>query len=287
MTRSATKLVVPAFDDTPLAGYHFEGRSEDPLLLVNAIGPDLSSWRPLIDQVEREQAVVAWDLRGLHGSGEPRSDRIDATAHCEDAVAVVDAVGAERFAVAAWSTGTRIGIEIARSYPERVKSVVIVCGGLGRGFRGLFRYLEMSPLFPYGAGVAKHFAASLQGPFRAFVSRPEIAGVVRQSGVIGPAADVDALVKVLQSFASCDLKQLLRTYEEVASDSDPAVFAEVQAPCLLVAGRRDRFATPGMVDEMLRRLPVAEKVVYEQGSHFIPLEYPERLALDMRSFFTL
>ncbi|MDP9068144.1 MAG: alpha/beta hydrolase [Actinomycetota bacterium] len=285
MTRVASRLTVTGFDGTSLAGYHFDGGTLEPLVLVNAIGPDLSAWRYVIDEVEPERPVVAWDLRGLHGSGKPASQRVDAAAHCEDAIAVLDATGAQRFVLAAWSTGTRIAVELARTYPERVKALAIVCGGAGRGFRGLFRYLETSPLFPYGAGLAKHFAGSLQGAFRAFVSRPEIAGVVRQSGVIGPTADVDGLVAVLQSFAACDLRQLLTIYEEVAGDSDPSVFAEVQAPCLVVSGRRDRFATQGMVDEMLTRLPLAEKVVYQKGSHFIPLEYPERLALDMAAHF--
>ena len=256
------------------------------MLVVNAIGPDLSAWEQLLADEKRARAAYAWDYRGLHGSGEPISERLDAAAHREDALAVLDAAGVDEFVIAGWSTGTRVAVEIARAHPERVRGLVLICGGFGSGLLNLVRHLEISRLFPLGAAIGKHFAASLQGPFRAFVSRPEIAGVVRQSGVIGPAADVDSIVALLQSFAASDLRRLLTIYEKVVGDSDPRVLVEVQAPTLLVAGGRDRFATKRMADEMRRRLPAAEMVVYEKASHFLPLEYPARLAADMEGWFS-
>lgn len=278
---------VDSFDGTSIAARESGSGDDAPLLLVNAIGPDFSAWRRVAEASESRRRVLSWDFRGFHGSGAPASERNDAAAHCEDAMAVLDEAGVDEFVVAAWSTGTRIALEIARAYPERAKALVLVCGGFGRGLLGLFRHLEISSAFPFGAGLAKHFAGSLEGPFRAFVARPEFAGVVRQSGVIGPTADIDTLVEVVQSFARCDLRRLLATYEEVVGAADVAVLTEVQAPCLAIAGARDRFTTAGMVDAMVRKMPAAEKVVYENASHFLPIEYPDRLAGDMDGFFRL
>lgn len=281
----ARTKIVDSFDGTRIAAHHLPGAAGDPILLVNAIGPDLSAWRLVAAELAASRSMLAWDYRGLHGSSGPASPRMGPAAHAEDAIAVADDAGAETFDIAAWSTGTRVAIEIARAHPDRVRSVVIVAGGFGRGFRGLFRYFEVSSLFPLGARLGKRFASSLQGPFRTFVERPEIAGVVRQSGIIGPTADVEALVEVLQSLAASDLRALFETYDEVVSDPDPSILGQVEAPVLLVVGKRDRFTTMGMADEMLAKLPDAEKVVYEKGTHFIPIEYPQRLAADMTGFF--
>ena len=281
-----TTQLVESFDQTTIAAHAWPGSSGLPLLVVNAIGPDLSAWKHVLSDQARQRPAHSWDYRGLHGSGEPISKRLDAAAHREDALAVLDAAGVNEFVIAGWSTGTRVAVEIARAHPERVRGLALVCGGFGSGLLSLVRHLEVSRLFPLGAAIGKHFASSLEAPFRAFVSRPEIAGVVRQSGVIGPAADVDSIVELLQSFAASDLRRLLSIYEKVVGDSDPRVLAEVQAPTLLVAGGRDRFATKRMVDDMQRKLPNAEMVVYEKGSHFLPLEYPARLATDIEGWFS-
>lgn len=284
-TRPTTRLVT-SFDQTTIAAHSWPGPPGVPMLVVNAIGPDLSAWKHVLSDPVRGRPAHSWDYRGLHGSGEPISDRLDAAAHREDALAVLDAAGVDGFVVAGWSTGTRVAIEIARAHPERVRGLALVCGGFGSGLLSLVRHLEVSRLFPLGAAIGKHFASSLEGPFRAFVSRPEIAGVVRQSGVIGPAADVDSIVELLQSFARSDLRRLLTIYEKVVGDSDLGMVSDVQAPTLLVAGGRDRFATKRMIDDMQRRLPNAEMVVYEKGSHFLPLEYPSRLATDIEGWFS-
>ncbi len=287
LTHPPDTRLVESFDRTTIAAHSWSGGGEaTPMLVVNAIGPDLSAWSQVFGRSMRARTVYAWDYRGLHSSGEPMSDRLDAAAHGEDAVAVLDAAGVDGFVVAAWSTGTRVAVEVARAHPERVRGVALICGGFGSGLLSILRHLEVAQLFPLGAAIGKHFASSLEGPFRAFVSRPEIAGVVRQSGVIGPAADVDSIVEVLQSFAASDLRRLLTIYERVVGDWDPRVLSEVQAPALLIAGGRDRFATRRMVEEMHRRLPNAEMVVYEKASHFLPLEYPARLAEDLEGWFS-
>lgn len=280
---------VGSFDGTTIAAYHWpaeEGNDATPMLVVNAIGPDLSAWRHVLAASVRARPMYAWDYRGLHASGDPISERLDAAAHSEDAVAVLDAAGVDRFVVAGWSTGTRVAVELARAHPERVRALVLVCGGFGSGLLGILRHLEVARLFPLGAAIGKHFASALEGPLRAFVSRPEIAGVVRQSGVIGPTADVDSIVEVLQSFAASDLRRLLTIYERVVGDADPRVLSDVQAPALLIAGGRDRFATRRMVEDIHRRLPNADMVVYEKASHFLPLEYPDRLAEDIEGWFS-
>lgn len=281
----AEQRFVRSFDATSIAAHGFPAPAGRPILLVNAIGPDLSSWRCVIDEIAGRRPLLTWDYRGLHASSAPVSSRRDAAAHAKDGVAVADDAGIDEFDLAVWSTGTPVAIQIARAKPERVRSIVIVNGGFGRGFRGLFRYLEVSSLLPVGARIGKHFASSLQAPFRAFVERPEIAGVIRQSGIIGPTADVDALVDVLRSLAASDLRALLETYEEVVGEADASILGDVRARALVIAGGRDRFATMRMANEMATRLGDAEKVVYEKGSHFIPIEYPARLAADMLSFF--
>lgn len=276
--------LIPSFDRTLLAGRRMGVAAATPLLVSNAVGANLAAWRRVLIDVVREREVVTWDLRGLHESEPPRSQRLDPSAHAEDAIAVADHFGLERFGLAAWSNGARIALEIAQLYPERVKALVLVCGGAGHGLTNALRHLEVAALLPSIIGVAKHFPGYLGGVFRAVVTRPELPGLVRQSGFVGPTADIGALVDLLRDMADCDTHTLLETFEAVAGDPAIELLERIEAPTLVVAGGRDRLTPLRAMEDTVRAIPGAHLEIYDEATHYLPLEFPSRLAADMNAW---
>lgn len=275
---------VRSFDDTLLAVRTMGVGDALPLLIANGIGANLAVWRRALYDLAAEREIVTWDHRGLFESKPPASDRLDAAAHAEDAIAAADHAGLDRFALLSWSSGGPVALQVANRHPDRVAALVLVNAGFGHPPARLLRHLELTSALPMLAGVAKHFSGRLEGPFRSFVSRPTIAGVVRQSGLVGPTADVPAVVDFLQGMASCDLRNLLEIYEEVAGDNSSSLLGSVQAPVLLVAGSKDPFTPRSTMEEMERTIPDARLEVYEKATHYLPMEHPARLAEDLKEF---
>ena len=174
--------LVRSFDKTQLAARRFGDAGGVPLLVANAVGAGLAVWRRVLLDVVRERPVVMWDHRGLHGSEAPFSGRLDPGAQAEDAAAILDHFGIERFVMTSWSNGTRIALEISHRYPERLAALSIVCGGYGHPFGRLLRNFELASILPTVAGVAKHFSSLFVAPFRCLTFRPELSCLVRQSG---------------------------------------------------------------------------------------------------------
>lgn len=276
---------VVSFDGTRLAARHSgDGRGRGtPLLVINAVGTSTSVWRRVAVDIVRDRPVISWDLRGLNYSELPRSDRIDPSAHVEDAVAVIDHFGVERVAVAAWSTGTRIALEFAATYPDRTTSLTLVNGGYGHPLRRL-RFLEVASLLPVAAGLTKYVAGFLEMPFRNLTRRPEFSGLIRQSGAVGATADIAGLVDLTHEVADSDLRQFLATYEAVAGDPAPHLLDEVQAQTLLVAGGRDQITSMRMMEKMEARIPGARLEVFDHATHYLPFEFASRLADLLRKF---
>jgi 3-oxoadipate enol-lactonase len=283
--RIADPELVPSFDSTVLA-VRRSGEGEGmPLLVVPAIGATMVAWRRALVDVGRERQVISWDLRGLHESAPPESDRIDAGAHAEDAIAALEHFGVERFLLAAWSSGSRIALEIAHRYPERVASLAIVSGGFGHSPGRFVRYFEAQSVLPVLASAAKHFSYPLQLALHALAARPEIGGIIRQSGMIAAPADTTALVELLRGVAECDLRTLLNVFEEVVGDDASALLPTIEAPTLLVVGERDQFTPRRMIEKMERAIPGARLEVYDHATHYLPIEYPARLGDDLRRFW--
>lgn len=276
---------VPSFDGTRIAVYRFGSGSLMPVLIANAVGANLAVWRDVLPALAERRAVITWDLRGLLESGPPASDRIDPGAHAEDAMAALDAFGIERMVMASWSNGSRIALEIAARYPERVAALAIVCGGYGQSPARLVTRQEPLALLPTAAGVIKHFAPLFGGVLRSVAYRREITALIRHSGLVAASADVGALADLLRGFASCDPKRLLATYEAVAGAHAPELLGAVQSRTQVLAGDRDPFTTTAMAWETADSIPGAGLTVYRGATHYLPLEFPTRLAGDLEGFF--
>jgi 3-oxoadipate enol-lactonase len=277
--------LIPSFDHTPIAVRRSGAVDGLPVLVVPAVGATMVVWRRALVDVGRERPVISWDLRGLHGSGTPASDRLDAGAHAEDAIACVEHFRIDRFLLASWSNASRIALEIASRYPERVAALSIVSGGFGHSLGRFVRYLEPQSALPLLAGAAKHFATPIHLGLNALVARPEIGGLIRQSGMIAATADTSALVELLRGIAACDLRTLLTIFEAVAGDDAADLLPSIEAPTLLVVGERDQFTPKRMVEQMARAISRSRLEIYDGATHYLPIEFPARLGDDLRRFW--
>ncbi|HEX6127623.1 MAG TPA: alpha/beta hydrolase [Candidatus Limnocylindria bacterium] len=100
------------------------GGDGPPLLLVHGWPETWYAWRLLMPALARDFEVVAVDQRGMGLSDKPR-DGYDAGTLAGDLVALMDALGHERFAVVGHDTGYIIGYALAADHRDRVARVAL------------------------------------------------------------------------------------------------------------------------------------------------------------------
>jgi pimeloyl-ACP methyl ester carboxylesterase len=100
------------------------GGDGPPLLLVHGWPENWYAWRLLMPALARHFEVIAVDQRGIGLTDRPQSG-YDSTTLAGDLVALMDALGHGRFAVAGHDTGFIIGYALAADHPQRVARVVL------------------------------------------------------------------------------------------------------------------------------------------------------------------
>jgi pimeloyl-ACP methyl ester carboxylesterase len=100
------------------------GGAGPPLLLVHGWPESWYAWRMLMPELARDFTVVAIDQRGMGLSDKPL-DGYDTGTLAGDLVALMDALGHDRFAVVGHDTGFAVSYALASDHPDRVARVAL------------------------------------------------------------------------------------------------------------------------------------------------------------------
>jgi pimeloyl-ACP methyl ester carboxylesterase len=100
------------------------GGSGPPLLLVHGWPQTWYAWRMLMPALPQDFEVIAVDQRGIGLSDKP-ADGYDTRTLAGDLVALMKALGHERFAVYGTDTGMPIAYALAADHPERVDRLIV------------------------------------------------------------------------------------------------------------------------------------------------------------------
>jgi len=106
------------------------GGSGPPLLLLHGHPQTHAMWHLVAPQLAEDHTVVAPDLRGYGESSKPptRPDHepYSKRAMARDAVALMRALGFDRFAVAGHDRGARVAYRLALDHPECVEKLAVL-----------------------------------------------------------------------------------------------------------------------------------------------------------------
>jgi pimeloyl-ACP methyl ester carboxylesterase len=120
-----TSIFTSRYVDTgDLRQHVVTGGEGPPLLLVHGWPQTWYSWRLVMPALAQDFQVVAPDQRGTGLSGKP-ADGYDTGTLAADLVALMDALGHRRFAVAGHDTGMWIGYALAADHPGRVDRLAV------------------------------------------------------------------------------------------------------------------------------------------------------------------
>src|SRR5512132_3086807 len=101
------------------------GGDGPPLLLVHGWPQTWYAWRLVMPALARDFAVIAPDQRGIGLTDKPRDASYDPGTIANDMVALMDALGHQRFAAVGTDTGLPIGYALAADHPDRVERVAL------------------------------------------------------------------------------------------------------------------------------------------------------------------
>jgi len=250
-----------------VALYYEETGYGSPLLFVHEFAGDHRSWAPQVRRFASEHRCITYAARGYPPSAVPTSVAAYSQARAvEDAIAVLDAAGADKADVVGLSMGGFATLHLVLRHPGRVRSAVIAGVGYGsqpeKGEQFRKESHALADAFDSRGSVKVAETYSL-GPSRVQLQNKnpeawrEFAGALAQHDATGSALTMRGVQAGRPSLY--DLQRELRA---------------VRTPVLILAGDEDEGSLEPSL--MLKRvIPTSGLVILPRTGHTANLEDPE------------
>jgi aminoacrylate hydrolase len=231
-----------------------------PLALVPGILGLASFWSQFVPALAERFTLILHDHRGC-GRSTPADIDYSIDQMTADLVELLDGLGIERCSFVGHSAGGAIGQTMALDHPRRLERLVI-----GGSWAGPDFYVRRV------CGVRLRALAE-SGP-RAMA---ELTTLFMKSPwwLAAHAAELEAAEAAAERLDARSLAILRRRTEAILGFDRRADLGRIAAPAL-VLGARDDFAMPAYLsEELARRIPGAELILFPEGGHFFPQLFPD------------
>jgi 3-oxoadipate enol-lactonase/4-carboxymuconolactone decarboxylase len=235
------------------------GDPDAPLIVLGpSLGTTTALWDGVVGALAAQHRVLRFDLPG-HGISPATIESFTVAELAASVLAAVDAAGGGPFDYAGISLGGAIGLELALQYPDRVRSLAVICSGakIGTADGWLERAAQIR-----ASGTPSQVQGSSERWFApGFLERDPSAG----SKALETLMDVDDESYALACQALADF------------DVTDAV-SSIRARTLCVAGELDVPTPPALLAELAEAIPGARQVTIPGVAHLPAYERPDVVA---------
>lgn len=260
------------FSDTRGLSIYYEFHGDGPPLLhISGSGGDLRATAPQLHGLNDSFLGLHYDQRGL---GQTSLGDIQPTMadFADDAAALCDAVGWDRFRVVGTSFGGMVAQHLAIRHPHRVERLVLNCTSPG-GDAPSYPLHELQSLAP--GDRAETYLTILDTRYRA-----------GDGGGIPDLGDFTDMLRETTKRARSGEEALgfARQLEARRHHDARADLHRIAAPTLVCAGRYDGIAPPANAEVIASLIPDARLELFD-GGHLFMLQDPR--AIDVARKFLL
>ena len=242
--------------DGAALSYRVRGDGPLSLLFMHGWGGSGGYWDDVLAELDvTGLRAITYDLRG-HGDSEHDRGAFTYDTLTEDATAVADAAGAQRFVLVGFSMSGKFAQHVACAHPQRVLGQILIAGC-------------PAAAIPFPVEARRDWssragdAARLREVTAAYITRPVAAGVLDRWAAAAATVPEKILDESLRICTDVSFAERLET---------------LRVPTLVVGGVHDPIFTPDALRHGVQNAIRGARLALVESNHEIPIEAPRELA---------
>ena len=249
------------------------------LVLLHTLGTQLDLFEKVVPELVNSFTVYALDYPG-HGYSDIPHARYDADFFVHSIEGFLDALDLSNITLSGVSIDGSIALILAGRHNPRVTQVVAMNPYDYDKGRGMARSSLPGWIITMSAKIP------VVGETVMRLRNPSIMKTVLQGGVVHPQSIPNALLKEMYKAGNrpghyCAFVNLLR--HAASWEAATRAYGTINVPVLLIWGAGD-WATSSEREHDRSLLPSAQAVTVENGGHFLPLDRPDAVINQIKTF---
>lgn len=235
-----------------------------PLLLLHGFARDHTVWTAPVESLKGKYRLLVPDLRGMGESRDiPPGALITMEQLADDSAALLDALGIQAAAVAGFSMGGYVLLQMLIRHPSKVRAAAFIGTRASADTPG-----KKAERLEQNVQLAKEGMEPLARDY-----------VQRLFSRAFSAANPQALEETFRNFASQNPLHIASLNEAMRARGDMTPrLREIRCPCVVIGGTEDRLVAPAAMAALHAELEDSVLDMVEGAGHMLPVETPERVA---------
>ena len=248
--------------------YYEVAGSGEPVVLVHAFTLDTRMWDDQFEFLAREFRVIRYDARGFGKSAPPNPG--EPYSNAEDLAALLDRLDARQAHIVGLSMGGRFALDYAVTYPDGLRSLVVINGVIG-GWQWSREWLAAyAPIVEAGRRRDVAQAKSLWLGLPLFAPARENPAVTAR------------LKRMVDDYSGWHFVN--QNPERAVAPPAAGRLGAIRAPTLVLVGDRDLPDFQRMAETLAREIPGARRATIAGAGHMANMEAPAAVNQSLSGF---
>jgi 3-oxoadipate enol-lactonase len=248
--------------------YYEVAGSGEPVVLVHAFTLDTRMWDDQFEVLARDFRVIRYDARGFGKSPPPKPG--EPYSNADDLAALLDRLDARKAHVVGLSMGGRFALDYAVTYPDGLRSLVVIDGVIG-GWQWSREWVAAyAPIVDAGRkrDLAQAKSLWLGHPlFAPARAKPEVGARLKQ---------------MVDDYSGWHFVN--QNPERAVAPPAVGRLGAIRAPTLVLVGDRDLPDFQRMAERLERDIPGARRATVAGAGHMANMESPETVNKSLAEF---
>jgi pimeloyl-ACP methyl ester carboxylesterase len=238
-----------------------------PVVFFVHLAANLDNWDPrIIDPIAKEHRVIAFDNRGVGASTGQVPDSVEAMA--DDAYTFIRALGFDKVDIFSFSLGGFVAQALVVKHPELVRKLILTGTGPAGG-KDIDKVAGVTYVDIVRATLTRSDPKEFLFFNRNTTGKPAARAFVNRLKERTVDRDAEVSIKTLRT----QLKAIKRW-----GRSAPADLSTITQPTLIANGDNDRMVPSVLSEDLHRRIPGSELVIYPDSGHGGIFQFHETFA---------